>query len=110
MKFSGTVGFWEQDQETSPGIWKPKIVERKYYGDVLRSSRSLQTSDKQNADLRVSNQLSILSDLYMRQNWQSIRYVIWNGVKWSVTNVDISYPRLTLELGGVYNENQTGAS
>lgn len=108
MKFSGRVGFTEKQEEVSPGVWKPVIVERPYVGDVLRNRRYFQTaSDKQNADLDVSNQISILSDLYAQQNWSSILYVIWNGIKWKVTSVDVSYPRLTLDLGGVYNENKT---
>lgn len=104
MKFYGTIGFWEGDTETSPGIWGPKILEREYTGDVYRfSRRSQNSSGKQNPDLTTSNQISILADLYALQNWASVRYVIWNGVRWSVTNVDINYPRITLELGGVYN-------
>lgn len=110
MKFSGIVGFWVEDQEVEAGIWKPLIVDRPYYGEVLSNSRRFSSADKQNADLEITNQLSILSDLYMRQNWQSIRYVVWNGVKWSVSSIDISYPRIKLNLGGVYNENETGTS
>lgn len=107
MKFSGTVGFLKDEEEVSPGVWKSVIEERPYIGDVLRNRRSYQvSSDKQNPDLSVSNQISILSDLYAQQNWNSIRYVIWNGVKWQVSSIDVSYPRLTLDLGGVYNENK----
>lgn len=111
MKFSGTIGFWGEEKEVEPGIFEPDITERRYFGDVLRNSRRLQTSDKQNPDLTIINQLSILSDLYAQQNWHSIRYVVWNGVKWQVTNVDLSnYPRLILDLGGVYDENERGTS
>ena len=106
MKFSGVVGFWGEEKEVSPGVWRPEIVERKYTGDVLKNYRSLQRMEKQNANLTTTNQISILSDLYAKQNWHSICYVIWNGVKWSVDNVEIDYPRLTLSLGGVYNGNE----
>lgn len=106
MKFSGKIGFLVNEKEVSPGVWKPIIIERPYLGDVLRNRRSYQLTDKQNVDLEPSNQISILSDLYAQQNWNSIRYLIWNGVKWQVTSVEVSYPRLTLELGGVYNENK----
>lgn len=105
MKFFGTVGFIGDEFETSPGVFKPEIVERKYVGDVIRNTRRLQNSDKQNPDFSISNQISILSDLYAQQNWHTIRYVIWNGVKWKVDSVDVSYPRLTLDLGGLYDEN-----
>lgn len=105
MKFCGIVGFWvgEAEDEDRPGVWKSLIEERPYFGDVLRNTRRFQSSDKQNDDLIVSNQISILSDLYAQQNWNSIRYVVWNEVKWKVTSVEVSYPRLILEIGGVYN-------
>lgn len=108
MKFSGKIGFLTDEKEVSPGVWKPVIEEHQYVGDVLRNRRYFQvSSEKQNVDLDVSNQISILSDLYAQQNWSSIRYVIWNGVKWQVKSIDVAYPRLTLDLGGVYNENTT---
>lgn len=105
MKFSGRIGFLTDEEEISPGVWKPIILERAYVGDVLSNRRYFQEADKQNENLSTNNQISILSDLYAQQNWNSIRYIIWNSVKWKVTSVDVSYPRLTLTLGGVYNEN-----
>lgn len=105
MKFSGKIGFWEKDVELSPGIFKPKIIEKSYTGDVLRNIRRFQSvENQQNENLVLNNRLSILSDLYMQQNWSSIKYVVWNNVKWKVSSVDISsYPRVIIELGGVYN-------
>lgn len=105
MKFSGKIGFWLKDVETKPGVYKSDIVERKYTGDVLKNIRNFQSAEnQQNENLRINNRLSILSDLYMKQNWSSIKYVLWNDVKWKVNSVDLgSYPRVVLELGGVYN-------
>lgn len=110
MKFFGRVGFWEDEVETCPGVWKPDIIERPYVGDVLRDSRRLRTADSQNGTFTVNNKISILGDLYACQNWPSIRYVVWNGVKWVVSSVEVEYPRLTLELGEVYNENENGST
>lgn len=105
MKFYGSVGFWKEDVETKPGIWRSAIVDRLYFGDVLQNRRRFVNSQKQNDDFEVNNRISILSDLYAQQNWSSIKYVEWNGVKWKVTNVEVAYPRLILEIGGIYNEN-----
>lgn len=110
MKFSGKIGFWEQDAEVSPGVWRPRIVERSYTGDVQKDTRRFMQSNTQNQTFTVNNQISILGDLYAQNNWASIRYVVWKGTKWSVTDVQVTYPRLTLTLGGVYNENQIGSS
>lgn len=105
MKFSGKIGFWEKDVETKPGVFKGKIIEKSYTGDVLSNFRRFQQAEnQQNENLRLTNRLSIISDLYMQKNWSSIKYVHWNGVNWSVSSIDISsYPRVILELGGVYN-------
>lgn len=104
MKYSGIIGFFIGEEETEPGIFVPIFLERKYTGDVQRSRRGFQEkSDQQNREFTVNNQISILSDLYAKQNWDSIRYVIWNDVKWEVNSVEINYPRLVLEIGGYYH-------
>lgn len=108
MKFSGKVGFWEKDVETAPGVYRPQIVEKPYVGDITRNYRKFQTGEnQQNKNLTVNNQISIVSDLYMQNNWTSIKYVLWNGVKWEVNTVEVGFPRLTLEIGGVWNGEET---
>lgn len=103
MKFYGVVGFWIKETEVNPGVWKSQILERPYTGDILRNNRKFQSADQQNDNFTISNQISILADLYARENLNSIRYVVWNRVAWKVSSVEINYPRITLELGGVYN-------
>ena len=104
MKFAGKVGFWIQDDEIEPGYFQSHFVEKQYTGDVSRDNRHWNESDKSTiSNYRVNNEIYILSDLYARQNWQSIRYVIWNGVKWKVSSVSLGYPRCTLVLSEVYN-------
>ena len=111
MKFVGKIGFWVDEMETAPGVWRGCIIERRYVGEVLSSKRIFQSAgEKQNDEFKVNNRISILSDLYMRNNWASIRYVIWNGAKLKVTSVTMGYPRIILEMGGIYNgEDQTDA-
>lgn len=104
MKFVGKVGFWEKEIEVKPGVFRSDIIEKTYTGEVYRNNRRFQSGEnQQNQNLVINNQISILSDLYARNNWASIRYVIWNGAKWQVTSVEVTYPRLVLEIGGVYN-------
>lgn len=103
MKFVGKVAFWEEDVEVRPDVYKPKIIERSYTGDVLRDNRKFQSNNTQNEEFSVNNQISILSDLYMQNKWPSIRYVVWNGTKLKVKNVNVGFPRITLELGGEWN-------
>ncbi len=106
MKFSGKIGFWIKDKKIKKGVFKEEIIEKDYVGDIIRNIRRFQSvEDQQNKNLVLNNKLSIISDLYMRENWGSIKYVLWNETKWEVTSIDIgSYPRVIIEIGGVYNE------
>lgn len=101
-KFYGVIGY-AATVETEPGIWEDDICERPYYGDITRDTRRLQTSDKANDDITISNQLSIIADPFAYENFHSMRYVRFMGVKWKVTDVEVQYPRLILSLGGEYN-------
>lgn len=104
MKFVGKIGFWIEDRQPKPGLYEPGIVEKSYTGEVSRDNRHWNASSESlNSDYRVNNEISILADLYARQNWNSIRYVLWNGAYWSVSSVTLGYPRVTIVLGGVYN-------
>ena len=100
-KWFGKIGYAETE-ETSPGVWKEQIVEREYYGDLIRNTRRLQTADKVNDDINISNEISIVADPYAMSNFHSIRYAEFMGAKWKISSVEVSYPRLILTLGGLY--------
>ena len=104
-RFYGKVGYAEEIVETPPGsgVWIETIVEKLYYGDVIRNSRKLQEGDKVNSDISVGNSISILADAYANEHIFAMRYVEWQGSLWIVSNVDVERPRLTLRLGGKYN-------
>lgn len=101
-KYYGNLGFAES-VEVRPGVWENQIVEKPYYGDVLRYSKSYNTSDKVVDDISISNQISIVTDPYVMNHFQKLKYLEWLGVKWKVTTIDIQYPRLVLSIGGEYN-------
>lgn len=107
MKFYGIVGFWIEDSEVSPGVYKPAIVERKYSGDISRNGRRWTPDNRSNDELKIENTISILSDLFARSHFASIRYVVWNDAKLKVTNVTVDYPRIKLEIGGFYDGRTT---
>lgn len=101
-KYHGKVGYGVP-VETAPGVHENAIVEREYYGDVIRNSRSLAEGENLNFDLSVSNSISIVADAYANEHFFAIRYVEWAGALWTVQNVDVQSPRLILRLGEVYN-------
>lgn len=101
-RFYGAVGF-ATPTEMSPGVWDDVIVERSYYGDVIRNSRRLQVGEDVNDDLTVENSISIVADPYANEQFFAVRYVRWAGTLWEVPTVEVQSPRLILRLGGVYN-------
>lgn len=107
-KFYGKVGYAETvETPVGSGIWKETIVERPYYGDLIRNNRRLQFANQVNDDINVSNEISILADPYANQNFHAMRYVEFMGAKWKISSVEVQYPRLILSVGGVYNGEQT---
>ena len=105
MKWFGDIGFKEVVEEAR-GVLVPKVVPRQFYGDVLRDSWREQQADKINADLHVSNKLSVVADQYLQNNFHKIAYVTFGGAKWTVSGVEVNYPRLTLDLGSLYLEEE----
>ena len=101
-KFYGALGY-AKTVETMPGVWTEQITERDYYGDVIKNSRRLQSSDKVNDDININNQISIVADPYAINNFHSMRYAEFMGAKWKISDVEVQYPRLLLTLGGLYN-------
>ena len=101
-KWYGKIGFIKQ-VEKKPGVYVSETIERNYYGDIIRNTRRLQTSDKLNDDINVSNEISIVADPFARENFHAMRYIEFMGTKWKVSSVEVQYPRLILSLGGVYN-------
>ena len=101
-KFYGNVGY-AQTVEVEPGVWDEKITELPYFGDLTRNTSRYQSSGGVNDDININNNISIIADPYANENFQHMRYVVFMGTKWKITNVEVQYPRLILTLGGVYN-------
>lgn len=101
-KWYGAIGYAETI-EKSPGVYKEDITERKYYGELNRNTRRLESSDGTNDNINIANEISILADPFANENFHSMRYAEFMGTKWKITSVQVQYPRLILTLGGVYN-------
>lgn len=104
-KFYGSVGYAET-VETAPGVWKEKIVEYPYYGDLTLNTRQLQSAETLNDNINIANEISIVADPFARQNYYRMRYVEFMGAKWKISKVEVGYPRLKLTIGGLYNESK----
>ena len=104
-KYYGVIGYAET-VETAPGVYEEQITERNYYGELVRNTRRLQTSDQVNDNINIANEISIIADPFATQNFHAMRYIEFMGAKWKITNVEVQYPRLILTLGGIYNGQQ----
>lgn len=102
-KWHGNIGYVET-MEVQPGIWKEQVIERQYYGDVTRNTRSLQQSDGVNDNVNISNNISIIADPYANENFHNMRYAQFMGTNWKITNIEVQYPRLILTIGGLFND------
>ena len=111
MKWFGKIAFRNQNDRDEYGAWIDHPIEREYFGDIVRmSKRDIEsTTGSVNGGIVMTNQLSVLADPYLMGCFQDILYVTFNGVKWKVTNVEVNYPRLILNFGSMYNEEEDHA-
>lgn len=102
-KFKGPIGY-AIPTEVRPGVWKDKIEEHTYSGDIIRNGgRWTASSESTNDNLMLNSQISIVADPFASTNCHFMKYVRFMGANWKITSVDPRYPRLMLTLGGVYN-------
>lgn len=108
-KWYGRIGFIETI-ETAPDVWESKPTERYYRGDVIRNTSKWNSQNSStNDDINISNSISIVSDPYINNHLQSIRYIEFMGSFWNISSIEVQYPRLIFAIGGVYNGETCGA-
>lgn len=110
-KWYGKVGYADT-VETEPGMWENQIIERDYFGDLVRNRWKRQTSsDGVNDNVNVATDISIVADPYALSHCSTMVYAELMGTRWKITDVEPQYPRLVLTLGGVWNgDGPTGTS
>jgi len=106
-RFAGVIGYGET-QEVPPGSgdWKEVIVEREYFGRVVRNSRRIRDTGQVNPDLSLQNSIEIVADAYARDNMEKLLYVVWRGNAWKVDEITEMHPRLFLKLGELYTKKR----
>ena len=106
MKYYGNIGFAVSEEKMvdgqHTGVWEQQITVKKYYGELSKPVNKWQNGSGENQDASFSSQLSIVSDPFAIENFHSIKFAEYLGVKWKVTSVEIMRPRLLLTLGGEY--------
>lgn len=109
-KWYGKIGFADT-VEIEPGYWEDQIVEQSYCGDIISDRWKRQTTgEKTNDDITIANQISILADPYAINHCSKMAYVEFMGAKWKVSDVEVQYPRLIINIGRVWNGDSSGAT
>lgn len=103
MKYYGSIGFADT-RHIGGGVYEDYIsVERKYYGDVIRTSIKHQQGDQIIPGVSLGNTFNIIVDAYATENFGMMRYIEWGGIRWSIAQVTKEYgPRISIRPGGVY--------
>lgn len=104
-KWHGKIGYSIPTNDDT-GKWIDRIIELEYSGDVIKNTRRLQNGVGINDDIFISNQLSILSDPFAASNFYHMKYAEFMGTLWTVSDVEVQFPRLIISLGGIYNGEQ----
>lgn len=99
------IGYAPSFVETAPGVWEENTVIKSYFGELFRNSRRLESSSQVNDNVNINNRVSIVADPYARENFHAMRWIEFMGAKWKISDVEVQYPRLTLTIGGLYNES-----
>ena len=102
-KCSGVIGY-ALAVETQPGVWTEGITEKKYIGEIIKDNRRIVDQGEINGSINISNNISIISNRFMLDNMEYMRYLTFNKSKWKISSVEIKPPRIIITLGGLYNE------
>lgn len=103
-RFYGEIGYGEsQEVPAGSGVWVDQITEIAYFGDVVRNTARLESSETLNHNILTGNSISVVADEYAFKHFFNIKYIKWEGVAWSVDTVEVRSPRLIINLGEVYN-------
>lgn len=100
-RFSGKLGFINI-RETEEGVWLEDRNEIPVKGTIRSLYVRNDNSSSVNTNLRLTNEVSILLDSKIQTYLETLKYVVWKGSKWEVQSIGVNYPRLTINLGGLY--------
>lgn len=99
MRYSGKLGIAEKN-EVTPGVWEETITEVDALGTVEQRTEVLATSDTVLPRYTTTTSISVLSPV---ANNSSIRYVTYQGKRWTIGSIVTQFPRIVLYIGEEYH-------
>ena len=100
-RFSGRLGF-VVTRETEEGVWLEDKIELPAKGTIRSLYVRNDNNSSVNSNLRLTNEVSVLLNSKFQTYLNTLKYVVWKGSKWEVQSIGVTYPRLTINLGGPY--------
>ena len=88
--------------ETEEGVWLEDKIEISIKGTIRSLYVRNDNNSSVNSNLRLTNEVSILLNSKISTYLETLKYVVWKGSKWEVQSIGVNYPRLTINLGGLY--------
>jgi len=82
---------------------KKYSVEKHYAGDLIKDYRSQDSSGQVNDNYNISNAISIVADRFIDDHIMDIVYIYFKNKKFKVKGFNNNYPRIELQIGGLYN-------
>lgn len=104
-KYCGKIGYVISEPDPDrPDIYVERVVERTYRGDIERIISNSQSSENLVGDFKLNMEATVVADAFAFENFAFIKYATYMNSKWEVSSVQVRYPRLILDFGGVYSE------
>lgn len=111
MRFYGIIGYGIPSEDDY-GVVTNRIIERMHMGDIIKVVTRNEPAQQVNNNIRLNNSFSIVKDAFITENFQYIKYIVFNGARWEVSSatVDPDRPRINIEAGQVYNGPSGGGT
>lgn len=104
-KFHGFLGFVKfVESGTSPGKFDVVEEEIPVKGDLLRNALKYEPVEgNEKLNMAISNRFSFIAPNRVFENFEFLKFITWNNVRWNISNIEVNSPRLIVSISGVYN-------
>lgn len=104
-KYYGLIGYQVDNVQIRPGVFGSKIEERTVYGEYDRIIKNTENPGQVNDNITLNHRISFIAAAFAIDNPYNIKYATFRGAKWKVTSIEENYPRVILNLGGIYHDS-----
>ena len=102
-RYLGLLGVKEPSIEVRPGVYKSGINEKLVSGFLITRHIRYSALEIQQQTPSANQILSIIPPQGVVLNFETVAYITYQGLKWSVSAVKYAPPRVLMTLGGIYN-------